>query len=105
SLLLRLMRVDADRAPDIVVLPGDSQHGIELRQLRADGDAGADAVLARARKDFRHLTGKVGKIEMAMAVDEHRNSQLTELQCSAPRERLRGRQDRLARLQMQRLRP
>jgi hypothetical protein len=62
SLLLRLMRMDADRAPDIVVLRGDGQHAVELRKLRADGNAGAHSALSGARNDFRHLTGEVREI-------------------------------------------
>src|SRR5260221_1810595 len=66
----RLMRVDADRAPDIGIALGDGAHRRELTHLGADGEQRPDPCPPRARQDRRALLRR-GVIEMAMAVDEH----------------------------------
>src|SRR5258708_9540803 len=66
----RLMRVDADRAPDIRIALGDGAHRRELTHLGADGEQRPDTCPPRALHDRRALIRR-GVIEMAMAVDEH----------------------------------
>ncbi len=66
-----LVRMDADRAENIVVGFGDRAHGVEVAQLRADGQHRFDARRFGARHDARKILLQVGIVEMAMAVDEH----------------------------------
>src|SRR5258708_29412832 len=65
-----LVRMDADRAPDIGIALGDGAHRRELTHLGADGEQRPDPCPPRARQDRRALLRR-GVIEMAMAVDEH----------------------------------
>src|SRR6185437_1763507 len=68
--LRRLVRVNADRAPDIAVAFGDRAHGREFLDLGADGDKGLDPCPLGARDDLGPL-GLGREIEMAMAIDDH----------------------------------
>ena len=70
-LLLRLVRMDADRAPDIVVALGDRAHALELVEPRADGQHAGDAGRPGARQHARLVVGELGEVEMAVAVDQH----------------------------------
>ena len=66
-----LVRMGADRAEDVRKALGDrEQLGVALHPGR-DGDDAADAGRPRARHHAVELVGEVGKIEMAVAVDEH----------------------------------
>jgi hypothetical protein len=71
ELLLRVVRMGADRAIDVGKALGDGEH------LRVPLDAGRDSDDARnaggacARDDAVEFAGKVGKIEVAVAVDQH----------------------------------
>src|SRR5262252_7225507 len=71
QLLVRMMRMRADRAVDIWKTLGDGEHlGVAL-DPRRDGDDARDAGRARARDHSIELAGEIGKIEMAVAVDQH----------------------------------
>src|SRR4029077_12486911 len=71
GLALRLMGMDADRAPDIPKAFGDRQHPFEFREPRTDGDESPHPSIPRAGDDGVELAGESLEIEMAMAVDEH----------------------------------
>ncbi len=70
-LVLGLVRMDADRAPDIVVPLGDGADALELVEARADRQHGADSRRLRARQHARLVDCELGKVEMTMAVDQH----------------------------------
>ena len=70
-LLLRLVRMNAHRAPDIGMAFGDRAHLVELVEPRADGQHAGHARAAGARQHARLVAGKLGKVEMAVAVDQH----------------------------------
>ena len=69
---IRVMRVRADRAKDVVVSRGNLFDVGEFLDPRADRNHASDAFGARARDDRIALGGKIRKVEMTMAVDEHR---------------------------------
>src|SRR3954467_2499162 len=64
------VRMDSDRTADPRVTLGNGQHLRKLGYPRADGDQMCDAVGLGARQDLWHPSGKVRKIEMAVAVDQ-----------------------------------
>ena len=70
----RLVRMRADRAPDIVIGFGDRPHRRELVEPGADRQHRADAGGARPGDHRIALGGEIREIEMAMAVDEHRRA-------------------------------
>ena len=76
QLFVRIMRMRADRAKNIGKALCDRQHAGEAAHARRDGDKAPDAGVSGARDDRVELAGKIGKVEMAMAVDQH---------CSSPR--------------------
>ena len=45
--------------------------GLETAHMRRDRHETSDARAFRIRQDLRQAAGKVGEIEMAMAVDQH----------------------------------
>ena len=69
--LMGVMRMSADRAKHVGKALGDRQHLGVARDPRRDGDQARDAGCARAGDDGVKLSGKIRKIEMAMAVDQH----------------------------------
>src|SRR5260370_12969361 len=70
QLLVRVMRMGADRAVDIGKALGDGEHlGVPF-DPRRDGDDPRDAGRLRARNHGIELAGEIGKIEMAVAVDQ-----------------------------------
>src|SRR5262245_10648137 len=71
QLLMRMMRVGADRAVDIGKALGDGKHLGMPFDPRRDGDNACDAGRLRTRNHGIELAGEIGKIEMAMTVDEH----------------------------------
>ena len=76
ALLLSLVRMHADRAPDIVVALGDRAHAVELVEPRADGQHGADAGGAGARQHARLVFCELREVEMAVAIDKHQAAAL-----------------------------
>ena len=71
QLLVRVMRMGADRAVDIGKALGDGKHlGVPF-DPRRDGDDTHDPGRPRARNHGIELAGEIGKIEMAVAVDQH----------------------------------
>ena len=70
-LLLRLVRMDADRAPDVAVALGDRPHLLELVEPRADGQHAGDARGPGARQHAGFVGRQLGEVEMAVAVDQH----------------------------------
>ena len=69
--LVGMVRMGADGAEHLREFLGNGQHlGVFLHPRRNGHDA-ADAGRPRPRDDSLDLAGKIGKIEMAVAVDEH----------------------------------
>ena len=66
----RLVRMRSDGEEDAVIALGDLDEPRRLVDPRADGDHPLDAGGARALDDRVEFVGEVGKIEMAVAVDE-----------------------------------
>src|SRR5882672_6129839 len=65
------MRVNADRAVDVVIALGDRAHAVELADARADGHHRRDAGGAGARYDGIQLAALLlVVVEVAMAIDE-----------------------------------
>ena len=74
QLLVRVMRMRADRAIDVRKTLRDRQHAGKAPHARRDRDQRAPSPPPRARIDDRvNLAGKIRKIEMAMTVDQHRS--------------------------------
>src|SRR5665213_570288 len=71
----RLVRMNADRAPDVGIGLGDRAPRRKLAHLGRDGEHGADSGGAGAR-DHPGAFLRRGVIEMAMAVDEHLRPEL-----------------------------
>ena len=82
-LLLRLVRMNADRAPDVAVTLGNGPDPLELVEARADRQHATDAGHAGACQHRLFVAGKLGKIEMAMAVDQHVSSRQRRVRRSA----------------------
>ena len=61
----------ADRAKDIGEAVGDRQQFIVTAHARGDRDHPPDAGTTGAANHGVELVGKIGKIEMAMAVNQH----------------------------------
>src|SRR5262249_9347637 len=70
-LLLRLVRMYANRAPDVGMALGDAPHEAELAQPRTNGQHPRDAGSAGARQDARLVACELGEVEVAVAVDQH----------------------------------
>ena len=70
-LVIHIVGMDSDRAIEVVVGPRQGQHIRELGEPRADRLHDADAGLGGARQHPIDVVGELGKIEMAMAVDQH----------------------------------
>src|SRR6516164_6367664 len=66
------VRVGADRKPDRIVGLGDRAHLIELVEPGADSQQSPDPSGPRTGNDRLALGSEIGKIEMAVAVDQHR---------------------------------
>ncbi len=66
----RLVRMRADGEIDVVVSLRDLDQPLSRLDPRADGDHALDARRARARDDRVEFVGEVGKVEMAVAVDQ-----------------------------------
>src|SRR5690348_10704990 len=69
--LFRLVRMHANAAPDIGESLRHGAHAWETRQLGADTEACPDTCGLGPRHHIADAAGIVGKIEMAMAVDQH----------------------------------
>ena len=70
-LLRRVMRMGADGAEHVGKTLGNGQNLCELAHPSRDGDHAADAGCARAGHHRVELGGKIGKIQMAVAIDKH----------------------------------
>ena len=66
----RLMRMCADREENVVVPLRNRGDASSLRHSGANGDHPLDAGRSRALDDCVEVVGEVGKIEVAVAVDE-----------------------------------
>ena len=66
-----LVRMDPDRTPDIIIGFGHSSHAGELRELGPDGQHRADTGRTGTRDHRIAVSRENGKIEVAMAVDQH----------------------------------
>ena len=71
ELLVGVVRMGADRAVHVGKALGDGEHLGVPPDPRRDRDDAADAGRLRARHHGVELAGEIGKIEMAMAVDQH----------------------------------
>src|SRR4051794_17733214 len=69
--LVGVVRMGADRAIDVRKPPGDVEQARQTPHPRRDGDDTPDPRGFGARDDAVEIIGKVGEIEMAVAVDEH----------------------------------
>src|SRR5262245_61183990 len=65
------MRVDTDRAVDILRALGNRTNTREPRHTRPDRQKVAHALAARGIEHAVKLGGEVGKIEVAVAIDKH----------------------------------
>ena len=75
-LLGHVVRMDPDRAPDPLVVLRQRANRVELGHPRADGLHGADARLGRTREHAVEVVAEVGKVQMAVAVDQHPHARL-----------------------------
>ena len=71
QLLMGVVRMGADRAEHVGKALGDRQHLGVARNPGRDRDHAGDAGRAGAVDHAVELGGEIGKIEMAMAVDQH----------------------------------
>ncbi len=69
--LMGIMWVRADRAIDVGKALGDGQHLIVSAHAGRNRDHPLHTCRPRPTDDGVQLGGKIGKIEMAMAVDQH----------------------------------
>ena len=69
--LVGVVRMRADRAIDVGKAFGDSQHIGEPMYARRDRDHARNPGRASAHDNVVKLVGKIRKIQMAMAVDQH----------------------------------
>ncbi len=68
---MRVVRVRAHRAVDVVVGLGDREQLGQVLDARRDGDHHADAGPPRARQKTGAVLGELREIEVAVMVDEH----------------------------------
>jgi hypothetical protein len=66
-----MMGMGADRAIDIAMRLDDLEQIVEAPHARGDGQHEADACTFGTREHGLALRGEIGKIEMAVAVDQH----------------------------------
>ncbi len=71
ALLVRVVRMRADRAPDIVVALGDGADLVELPDARGDRDHGAHAGRFRARDDAVQIGRELWKVQVAVVINKH----------------------------------
>ena len=69
--LIGLMRMGADRAIDVGKPLGYGEQPVEPLDPGRDRDDAADPGRLGARNDGVEILGKIRKVEMAVAVDEH----------------------------------
>ncbi len=67
----RLVGMDADAAPDIGIALGHGAHALELADLGADGQHQPDSGRAGAGQGAIEIGREIGKIEVAVGVDQH----------------------------------
>ena len=80
----RLMRMRADGEEHIVVTLRDRDHARALRHFGANGDHALDAGGAGALNNPVEVVGEIGKIEVAMAVDDCHSAPAQVLTSPAP---------------------
>jgi len=66
-----MVRMGADRAVDIAMRLDDLEQIGEAPHPRGDGEHEADAGAFGMRQHRLALDGEIGKIEMAVAIDQH----------------------------------
>jgi hypothetical protein len=66
-----MVRMGTDRAEYVAMRLNDFEQLVEAPDARGDGEHQADACTLRARQHGLALCGKIGEIQVAMAVDEH----------------------------------
>jgi hypothetical protein len=71
DMVLGLVRMGPDRAPDVVVGHGDGVDGLERRDLVADGDHQFDPGLAGAIDHRLAVLVVLMGVQVYVAVDEH----------------------------------
>jgi hypothetical protein len=71
GLLGSLVRMNADRAPDVCMRLGNSAHTGKAVEARADGEHAAHASGPGAVHHGREFAVEFGVIEMTVTVDEH----------------------------------
>ena len=69
--ILGLVRMDPDRAPDVVMRHGDLMGRLEGGQLVRNLDHQPDARLARPRDNGVPILVELGRVQVHMAVDQH----------------------------------
>src|SRR5271170_6057148 len=65
------MRMGPDRTPDVRIGFGDRAHALELVEPSANRQHRTDARRTCAGKNRFTLGGEIGKVEMAMSVNQH----------------------------------
>ena len=71
ELFMRVMGMRAERAVDVGKALGDAEHLGMSFDSRRDGHDARNAGCLRAGNHGVELVGKIGEIEMAVAVDQH----------------------------------
>ncbi len=71
ELLVRVVGMRADRAIDVGVLLGDGQDLRKFTDAGRDGHHAGDACRAGTRDHAVEVGGEVGKIQVAVVIDEH----------------------------------
>ncbi len=82
ALLRRIMRMRADRTAHIGKAFCNRLNPRELTHARRDGQHRANASRFRPRNDLIELALEIGKIQMAMAVDKHTGTHITQRRSS-----------------------
>ena len=71
---MRVVRVRSDGAIDIIEALGDGAHFVELADAGGDRHHRPYARLARACHDLVEFRRELGKVEVAMMVDQHHDA-------------------------------
>ena len=71
KLLVRMMRMRSDRAEDVRKPFSDRKHIAMASHARRNRDHANESGVTGARNDAVELSLEIGKVEMAVAIDEH----------------------------------
>src|SRR6266702_567213 len=82
-LLIRVMRMGADRAIDVIIALSDREQVVQPPYPRRDRHHAADAGYTCTRHDPVEIFRKIWKIQMAVAIDQHRVRLRPPARCSA----------------------